>query len=169
MGLQYGPAHQGIAAIHIGEAEMLAELRLPAACTQNAGQYVLHPALADSALQATVGLIFDLQRLPERPAVPFALESIHIFAPCPPSTLAWVRYAPGSRAGDAVVKLDLDLCDEHGTVCVQMRGFAARIMDGAEAVRSTAPDAAFDEVFYQGVIDGLLGDEVSANDAAALG
>ena len=36
--------------------------------------------------------------------------------------VAWVRYAPGSQASDSVVKLDVDLCDERGNVCAQLRG-----------------------------------------------
>jgi 3-oxoacyl-(acyl-carrier-protein) synthase/2-polyprenyl-3-methyl-5-hydroxy-6-metoxy-1,4-benzoquinol methylase/acyl carrier protein len=35
---------------------------------------------------------------------------------------AWVRYAAGAGAGERVVKLDIDLCDPQGNVCVQMRG-----------------------------------------------
>jgi acyl transferase domain-containing protein/enoyl-CoA hydratase/carnithine racemase/acyl carrier protein len=169
MGLHYGATHQGVASIEIGDADMLAELRMPPACRPTAAQFMLHPAMADSALQATVGLIFDLESLPGRPAVPFALESIRLYAPCPEAMTVWVRYAQGSRSGDAVVKLDLDLCDTQGNVCVQMRGFAARIIDGAALVRHKEADGTFDEVFYQGVIDGLLGDEVSVDDAAELG
>ena len=38
--------------------------------------------------------------------------------------MAWVRHAEGDSAEYDVVKLDIDLCDEHGTVCAQMRGMS---------------------------------------------
>ena len=37
--------------------------------------------------------------------------------------------------GDAVRKLDIDVCDAAGHVCVQLRGFSARSVDGAAGVR----------------------------------
>ncbi|MBZ5509118.1 MAG: SDR family NAD(P)-dependent oxidoreductase [Acidobacteriia bacterium] len=43
--------------------------------------------------------------------------------------VAWVRYAPGSQAEDKVAKLDIDLCDERGNVCVQMRGLSSRVLE----------------------------------------
>src|SRR5205807_580297 len=63
---------------------------------------------------------------------------------------AWVRYAPGARAGDKVTKLDIDLCDEQGNICVQMRGVSWRptlleIFDGvldqeASSIRVADPE-----------------------------
>ncbi|MCU1349408.1 MAG: pksN 10, partial [Acidobacteria bacterium] len=89
------------------------------------GDYLLHPALLDSALHAALGLIDGLSEAGE-PRVPFALDSLRIVSPCTREMVAWVRYAPGSQPTDAVVKLDVDLCDESGKVCVQMHGFSSR-------------------------------------------
>jgi polyketide synthase PksL len=129
MGLSYGPAFQGITAIQRGSGEVLAHLRLPAAVADanSAGDYVLHPSLMDSALQAAVGLMEDGAGS-SQPPLPFALESLRMLAPCSREMVAWVRYAPGSAAADHVVKLDLDLCDEQGNVCVQMHGFSSRVL-----------------------------------------
>src|SRR5262249_16234421 len=51
MGLNYGPAHQGITVIHLGEKQAFAQLRLPEAVETDRHAYVLHPSLMDSALQ----------------------------------------------------------------------------------------------------------------------
>src|SRR5262249_13230015 len=49
---------------------------------------------------------------------------------------AWVRYAPGSHAGNTSVKLDIDLCDELGNVCVQLRGLYSRTL--SKEIRTAA-------------------------------
>jgi acyl transferase domain-containing protein/enoyl-CoA hydratase/carnithine racemase/acyl carrier protein len=127
MGLHYGPTHQAITALHLGEKQVLARLRLPAGVETSQETYRLHPSLMDSALQASVGLMVDLAHPPNKPSLPLALESLRIVSPCTSEMFAWVRYSTGSHAGDKVIKLDIDLCDEHGNVCVQMHGFSTRL------------------------------------------
>ncbi len=56
IGIDYGPGQQGIQQIHIGSNQALAELRSPSFLEETADQYVLHPCMLDSALQATIGL-----------------------------------------------------------------------------------------------------------------
>src|SRR5439155_7640198 len=108
--------------------QVLAQLRLPRTVEDTSGDYVLHPSLMDSALQAAVGLIDSLSELSTEPRLPFALETLRIMSPCTAEMVAWVRYAAGSQAADRVVKLDLDLCDGRGNVCVQMRGLSSRVL-----------------------------------------
>ncbi|MES2824532.1 MAG: SDR family NAD(P)-dependent oxidoreductase [Pseudomonadota bacterium] len=139
MGLNYGPTHQGIAALYQGEKQLIAQLHLPAAvATNDAGdKYLLHPSLMDSALQASIGFIGDLSQLPSQPSVPFALESVRIISACTKNMFAWVRYSPGSEPEDKISKLDIDLCDEDGNICVQMRGFTSRVLSkDSNAIRA---------------------------------
>jgi polyketide synthase PksN len=127
MGMRFGPAHRAVERIARGESEALARLALPAAAGTG-GDYVLHPALLDGALQSAVGLIGDLTRLPERPLVPFALDSLRVLAPCRSAMVAWLRPSAGTQLDDAVSRLDIDLCDADGNVCAQLRGFASRTL-----------------------------------------
>ncbi|MCP5005551.1 MAG: SDR family NAD(P)-dependent oxidoreductase, partial [Planctomycetes bacterium] len=60
----------------------------------------------------------------------FALESLGIMAPCTSEMYAWVRYSSGSATSDKVQKLDIDLCDEQGNICVKMQGFSSRVLEG---------------------------------------
>ncbi|MCU1348580.1 MAG: Mycocerosate synthase, 6-deoxyerythronolide-B synthase, partial [Acidobacteria bacterium] len=130
MGLIYGPSFQGITAIHRGSGQLLAHLRLPSAVEETSNDFVLHPSVMDGAVQAAVGLAVEWMEGTSGHStelrLPFGLESLRIFAPCTREMVAWVRYSPGSQPGDRVVKLDLDLCDERGNVCVQMHGFSLR-------------------------------------------
>ena len=105
-----------------------------------AGDYVLHPSLMEGALRAAVGLIeagseFSLARFP------FALDLLRILSRCTPEMAVWVRYSPDHRTGNDAAKLDVDLCDERGNVCIQMRGLASRVPSG-EISRAAAPPQA---------------------------
>jgi acyl transferase domain-containing protein/enoyl-CoA hydratase/carnithine racemase len=122
MGALYGPGLQSITVLHVGRKQVLAQLQLPDNVKGQHENYVLHPSLMNGALQGAVGLLDGLAEDAGARRAPFALESLRIFAPCNTTMVAWVRYAPGSQAEDKDAKLDIDLCDEQGNVCVQMRG-----------------------------------------------
>jgi acyl transferase domain-containing protein len=183
MGLKYGPAHQGITVIHLGEKQVLAQLRLPEVVETNHHEYVLHPSVIDSALQASIGLIVDLNHVPTKPYLPFAVESLRVVSACAKEMVACARYSKGSKPGDKTVKVDIDLCDERGNVCVQMLGFALRVPGseitsgrqktinksahyGSALIEDNAP---FDNAFYQELIAGVLSGAVSVDEAVELG
>jgi len=165
MGLNYGPAHQGITAIHLGENQVLAQLRLPAVVETNQHEYVLHPSLMDSALQASIGLLVNLNHVPTKPSVPFAVESLRIVSACTKEMAAWVRYSKGSKPEDKTIKVDIDLCDQLGNVCVQIRGFSSRVLEGD--IKPTL-QSAFDNSFYQSLIADIVNRNVSVDEAVEL-
>lgn len=132
LGVEYGPGHQAIDAVHAGaddgqERQVLAALRMP----DVRGDFGLHPGMLDSALQAFVGLHVDgesasltLAALPL--SLPFALSSIVIHRDLPKAAYAWVRYSDGSGAEDAVRKIDVSVCDEGGRICAAISGLSTR-------------------------------------------
>ncbi|MCX7290343.1 SDR family NAD(P)-dependent oxidoreductase, partial [Janthinobacterium sp.] len=126
-GLAYGPAHQALEAIQVGAGEALARLRLPAHLAASASAYVLHPSLLDAALQAVAGMAGDGGTGLE---VPFAVRQVDIIGPCHGDMWAWVRLAGASGEGAArqagVRQYDITLCDDAGSVCVVLTGFAVR-------------------------------------------
>jgi polyketide synthase PksN len=124
MGLCYGPAHQGISALYLGEKQLLAELRLPRSVERTHSSYVLHPSLLDSALQAVIGLVLDRPDVRHRAMVPFALDSLRIRSVCAQQTMSWIRYSESAMSDS--LKVDIDLCDTAGNINVEMRGFVLR-------------------------------------------
>ncbi len=128
MGIDYGPGHQAVEALYVGAEQVLAKLSLPSSVSDTYEQFVLHPSLMDSALQASVGLIMENGDL--KPVIPFALENLEIFHPCQSKIWAFIRYSDLSAAGEPVQKLDIDVCDDHGTLCVRMRGLSSRVLEG---------------------------------------
>ncbi|WP_064201988.1 non-ribosomal peptide synthetase [Brevibacillus brevis] len=138
MGLAYGPAQQGIEQVYVGEGQVLAKLAMPSKVVETQGEFVLHPSMLDSALQSSIGLLLgtgDTAIL--KPILPFALEKLSIFSQTSSQMWVWIRQADGNRTGDKVQKVDIDLCDDQGTVCVRMQGFSARVLEGeVEAIDS---------------------------------
>ncbi|MCP5048490.1 MAG: hypothetical protein GY940_15075, partial [bacterium] len=141
MGFDYGPAHQGLENIYVGDNEVLAKLTLPPSVLGTKDRFFLHPSLLDSALQASIGIGLSKETpgrssagILSRPSLPFALESLDIIGRCTESTWVWVRPVrqpgPGNGAAANIRKLDIDLCDETGNVCVKMRGFSSRVLEG---------------------------------------
>ena len=97
-GLMHGPALQGLKAIRRGSKGVLAEVKLPEKVEKTWGEYVLHPSLLDSALQAAVGLMGE-EGVAGETQLPFALERLRIVGRCPQEVLAWARYEEGSERG----------------------------------------------------------------------
>ncbi|RSZ60416.1 SDR family NAD(P)-dependent oxidoreductase [Massilia atriviolacea] len=160
MGLGYGAALRGIVAVHQGDRELLVDLRLPESA-RRPGDYVLHPSMMDSALQGSIALIDTCLKASGKVALPFALESLRIVAPCVETMVAWVRYSAGGQGASAdLIKVDIDLCGPAGDICVQMRGFSSRPMESA---------AAFDEAHYQAILADIVSNKISVDEAVELG
>jgi acyl transferase domain-containing protein/NAD(P)-dependent dehydrogenase (short-subunit alcohol dehydrogenase family)/acyl carrier protein len=144
LGIDYGPAHRGVQSIATGTGAdghrfALAHVTLPPSIADSRNRYLLHPTLLDSALHASIGLMLDDGSAPERPTtwLPFALEQMTILAPMPDSLQVVIRESAGNSS--KLRKLDVDLCDATGNVCVQLRGFTARALEAAAPAAAVAP------------------------------
>lgn len=121
--MRYGKLDEGrldvtaatIKAIHRGEQQLLVKLELPAAMRGTEADYVLHPSIADGALQALSILT--------RSATLTGLESLSVISSCTHEMYAWIRYSRGSHAGDESLKLDVDLTDGQGAICMRLKAF----------------------------------------------
>ncbi|WP_167337473.1 polyketide synthase dehydratase domain-containing protein, partial [Pseudomonas batumici] len=145
VGLDYGPAHQGLTVVRKGTDAahipfVLARVALPVCISGTRDQYVLHPSVLDSALQASIGLLLDQHDEAIRPALPFALERLQIREHSPDQ--AWVIVQSDAKHDGAVTdgsrKWDVTICDDNGHICVRLSGLTSRVMssEGASAVQS---------------------------------
>ncbi|WP_440119138.1 SDR family NAD(P)-dependent oxidoreductase [Paenibacillus sp. QZ-Y1] len=167
LGLEYGPSHQAIAELHWSADEALAQLRLPQALFEGQADTMLHPGMLDGALQASIALLAGDQiaealgstalgdtasrkspaeRSGNGPAsapLPFALEEAEVIAPCQAQMWAVVRVHPEPAASSNVEarvrKLDLELCDPEGQVCIRLRGVTSRVLESREGVLLVQP------------------------------
>ncbi len=124
MGLDYGPSHRGIEEAFVGSFQVLARLLLPRSAAETEDRFVMHPSMLDSALQASHALDFGSRDL----RLPFALESLEILKPCSSASWAVIRRRDREER-NGLRKLDLDLCDGDGTVCVRIIGVSSRILE----------------------------------------
>lgn len=144
-GIEYGPGQKGIEMVYVGSGKVLAKLSLPSVVSHTKDQFMLHPSLMDSALQAAVGLIADFGDLqtsniipPLKLSMPFALEELEVLDQCTPTMWAVIQPNNDSRAVDNVQKIDIDVCDETGRVCVRIKGFASRVVKGLDPADTVA-------------------------------
>nr|WP_281396825.1 SDR family NAD(P)-dependent oxidoreductase [Streptomyces olivoverticillatus] len=124
MGIEHGPALRAIDEAYAGPGTVLARLTVPAALSGET--YVLHPAMTDSAIQASMALQLAAGEASRETTVPFALDRLELFAPCTGSMWAVVRVADGTEPAGALSRLDIDLVDADGAVCVRMTGYTSR-------------------------------------------
>jgi polyketide synthase PksM len=156
MGVDYGPAHQGLERVYVGENQVLARLRLPSLISDTAGQFTIHPSITDCALQATLAVMVDAEELlsvttsvlenqkinnPDsglKPSLPFSLDELEVFGDCTAAMWAWIRYSKGSKKGEKVQKLDVDICDNSGNIAIRLKGFSLRVLEGS--AEASGPD-----------------------------
>lgn len=131
IGFNYGPAHQALQTVYIGRNQLLAKLKLdelPGSADEN---YWLHPSMADAALQAALLLNeFSAGEQPKGQSyLPFALDLVSIARPCTSEMWAVVTSndLPSKKQG-SIRRMDIDLCDKDGRVCVRMKGFSFKLI-----------------------------------------
>ncbi|MCP3923115.1 MAG: SDR family NAD(P)-dependent oxidoreductase [Desulfobacterales bacterium] len=133
IGIEYGLGHQGIEKLHIGKNQVISKLSLPPLVSDTKDQYVLHPSMLDSTLQSSIGFMLgsvDIKNNAQgKPSLPFAVKELEILSNCTANMWAWLRYSTGSISDDNFQKLDIDLCDEDGNICVRMKGFTSRVLE----------------------------------------
>ena len=142
IGIDYGPRHQGVEEIYVGHGKVLAKLTLPASIIDSKDQYVLHPSIMDSALQAVIVLLNqgNYQSVANPPR-PFALQELEIFDKFTLPMWAVIRTGASGNTQDRLPNYDIDLSDDSGKLCARIKGYAPRLEEeefqAAEAVTAT--------------------------------
>ncbi|MDQ3287344.1 MAG: polyketide synthase [Pseudomonadota bacterium] len=170
VGLHYGPAHRGLLQLTRAGGRVIANVALPT-IPDDSESFRLHPSVMDAVLQACIGFIPSLQRLPDDPAIPFALGSLTIHAPCPAEVVAVLAPLAGATAGTNVEACDVSIFAPDGTLCVEIHDFRWRAVgkgSGASAQAHVDPQT-LDEAFYRELLDSISSQEMSAEEAAELG
>ncbi|MBT2404443.1 MULTISPECIES: SDR family NAD(P)-dependent oxidoreductase [unclassified Streptomyces] len=123
-GIGYGPGHRGVRRLWTGAGQVLARIALPPTVRDTRDAYGLHPSTVDAGLQACAGLL-SVAAGEEALLLPFAVDEVELLGTCPPEAWAWVRDGAG-REGDGLRRIDIDVCDDDGRVCLRLKGVALR-------------------------------------------
>lgn len=134
-GLRLGAGFNGMMQIHVGEGYVLGCLKLPLSVKDTLEDYVMHPSMLDSALQSAAILIGQHQT---QLRLPYAVAEVRVYGTCSTNMWAYARYSEGCAASDPIQRLDVDLTDEEGNVCVGIRGIVFMALD-KEAAPSLTP------------------------------
>ncbi len=128
--ITYGKSHRGVVEINIGEdkntyRQVLSQLHRETGSPQ---PYLMDPGLLDSVFQSTIAYSDIIDGKPPRPSLPFCTESLTIFRAIPDRSWVWVRYSEGATPRNPIRKLDIDIVDKNGDICVQIKGYSARLL-----------------------------------------
>jgi polyketide synthase PksN len=121
-GIDCGPSYKIIDLLYLGEDEALAKLVLPTPAGEFSDKFVLHPALLASAIQASA--VFMSERdgtLLANPLLPVELQELRIFDVCSSEMWSHIRFSKDCSMENKVKKLDIELCDGQGKICVRMK------------------------------------------------
>ncbi|GGP81511.1 hypothetical protein GCM10010185_64360 [Saccharothrix coeruleofusca] len=152
--LAYGPALRAVQRVHCGERLAVARLRLPSAAADDPA-FVLNPSLLDAALQSTLGLFAGDGAVAVPAAVPHAVDEVHVARPLPASAWAVVRFGAGDGSTGEYA-FDIDVCDDEGEICVRLRGFRVRALDGAHHGAVADPDDEYLARLVEAAVDGAI-------------
>ncbi|HEX2134052.1 MAG TPA: SDR family NAD(P)-dependent oxidoreductase, partial [Actinophytocola sp.] len=132
LGVDYGPAFQGLRAVWRRGDELFAEVALPEEVRADAGRYGLHPALLDAALHAMF--------VPERPdrqlVLPFSWNGVHV--PGSGSTALRVRITPAGQDAFAV-----ELADATGAPVASVASLVARPVTREQLEVTAGPESLY--------------------------
>lgn len=127
MGLAYGPGQRGIAELSRGKNSVLARLVLPEFLKDSMKDYTMYPAVMDSALQASIGMMKDSTVFAadkgvknsgtDEATVPFMLHSLTVYGKCTFSMWAVLKPGEEGRKADAC---NIDICDNEGNVRISI-------------------------------------------------
>ncbi|WP_197029828.1 beta-ketoacyl synthase N-terminal-like domain-containing protein, partial [Paenibacillus sp. 1-18] len=139
---------KGIETLCMGIGQALVKIVSPSSDSSTHHQFILHPSLIDSALQASIVLMESTAKSFNGKAHggyvrPYALQELEIFDSCSSAMWAFIRCSDNDEAGERERKFDIDICDEQGKVCVRIRRFSIRVtgLDIKPAVSLPASDA----------------------------
>ena len=118
VGLDYGPAFQGLRRVWRRGEELLAEVTLPPAQHQEAADFQIHPALLDAALHTLAAIAGG-----DRPRVPFSWSGVRVHATG--STALRVRVT--HTGTDAIT---LSVTDEQGAPVAAIDSLSLRAAAG---------------------------------------
>ncbi|WP_204824184.1 SDR family NAD(P)-dependent oxidoreductase [Paenibacillus nicotianae] len=126
LNMHYGERHQTINYLYTGSNECLAHLQLSEELQINSQDYVLHPAIVDGALQASIGIWLgkDDVNQEQKTSLPFALEQIDIYHPT--TSAIWAHVYQAEVTQSAISKLNIDLIDQTGVLCVRLQGLTSK-------------------------------------------
>lgn len=169
MGLHYGDSHQSLKKLSGSKNICIAELRLPDNITHSLGDFVLNPSLMDGAIQAALGLMLDNGVATNSPYLPFTLEDLRVYSDFSESMWAKVELSNRHKQANGILIIDITMLNSHMEVCTLLKGLALKKALQSRNTNADITSTVFDETHYENIIDSVVNNLISADEAVDLG
>jgi phthiocerol/phenolphthiocerol synthesis type-I polyketide synthase C len=128
-GLAYGPAFQGVEELWHGPGEAVGRLRDRAELTGDRGEYLLHPAVLDSALQVLSAALGTQVQPGAATYLPLRVDGFRLFTGQATPRWAHAAVAPPEPGAEEITGATVVLYDEEGTPVGEVTGITLRRLD----------------------------------------
>ncbi len=120
IGMNLGLDSKVISKIYAGSEEVLTQLNLPSFIKDSETQFMLHPSIISSVIRSSVVLpILDNN------FVGYMLSSIQqldIYKGCSSEMWALIKYTKEYEVQDKGLKIDINIYNKEGIICIKMKG-----------------------------------------------
>ena len=125
-GIEKDPGYMGIELLHVGKGQVLAKLSLPDKDLEKYEPFMLYPWIVDSALKTSSALFFSSGEIAgtdvQYECLPYTIQEVEIIRKCTSSMWAFVQVCDTNSEIEGNSRINIDLCDNDGIVCVRMKG-----------------------------------------------
>lgn len=122
IGIEYGESHRTINKLHVGEQNVVAELRLSKADDQN---YIINPSMLDGAFQGVIGFM-NLDQFSEgnSPYIPYEVEHISVYNEF--TEHMWADISKQESNTENVERYNIEMYANSGERCLSITGISFR-------------------------------------------
>ena len=124
-GLEYGPWFRGVRRLWRGREEVFGEIEVSQA--QATPEYRCHPAILDAGFQALLAAVMDGEDAQQEGTLYLPIRVNKVLFHGRPGSHVWVHGRITHHAADSI-EGDVSLCDQDGTVRVEVRGLRCQAM-----------------------------------------
>ncbi len=142
-GVEYTEQYQTIENVYMGTDKMLLKLSMPIMTQNPMEQLVLNPGILEAVLQATMGFKMNPDGTDMQTRI-ISLKELQVYKACTKSMWARISYDDKSKISASEQTIDVDLYDDTGEMCLQIKGFKIALThetDSRETVESAMETA----------------------------
>lgn len=137
-GLEYGPQFQAVRSLRAGEGQSLGEVRIADHLSEQAADYLLHPALLDACLQ-TLAAALKLDDV-NSALLPVGIDQARVYLAGESHVCSRARITASAKSGKSITA-DIDILTGDGRSVASVEGLRIRRVKKAMLTRSRQRDA----------------------------
>ncbi len=123
-GFTFGPRWRNVKRALIGDGEVLTELEIDNAFSDDTKEYVLYPSLLDNSVNLAIEKLAN--RVEEGLYLPISYKSLKIYKPIPPRFFSHQKINGVLEKGMQTVSMDIALIDENGGIIADIKGYVIK-------------------------------------------